>query len=658
MCSLKLPRLISDGMVLQRKKKIHIWGMDEPKRTVVVTFLGSEYTAEVNEEGEWEVFLDGLEAGDIYEMEIRDNAGNKRIVKNVAVGDVWICSGQSNMEYPMEKLKDKYSDDIENCDNKFVRTFKITEHSNFHGPQKELLTGQWKEASKENIFAFSAVAYYFAKRIYEKTGVPIGLIDASLGGSRIESWMGREMLAGYDDFLAAADKYRDDAFVHKQLENNQHQMEQWHSRLDDMDLGLKEKWEQSDIDTSSWKEMEVPCFFCDTALKGFIGSVWFRKEFTIPKELVGRKANLWLGTIVDSDTVYINGVRVGHTDYQYPHRKYVVPKGLLQEGTNVIAVRVNVETGQGRVTPGKAYELSDGEERISLAGIWKYRIGAKCGMSEASDFVNWNPTGLYNGMMAPCHRYTIAGILWYQGEANSRMAGNYSDLMERMIKGYRDKWGDETLPFIYVQLPNFKPELYDIDRDGNSGDWAMVRECQSKALSVPYTRMAVAIDLGEDNDLHPLNKKDIGFRLAGQALSMVYGDGDVCSGPSVIKIEIEKEQNGGHSFSRAVLICGNIAGGMYAYGAEKGDKIRDFELVDEKGGIHQAESEISENKVFLTSMEKLADVREIRYCYHNSNQGGLIYNGKGLPMSPFRIPIAGQAIGKEGDQVGWKAFVE
>lgn len=643
MKKLTLPRLISNGMVLQQKKRVRIWGEDEPGRKVTLFFLDKEYSGATGADGIWELFLPEMKSGGPYVMRIWDDAGEERCIQDILIGDVWMCSGQSNMELPMRRVIDRYPQELEQCgtvQNALpVRTFKITEKSDFHGPLKDLASGEWTALTENTLLDFSAIAYFFAKHFYRLTGVPIGLINASLGGSRIESWMGRDMLEGYDDFLALAEQYSDDAFVTESLERNARQAAAWHSRLDEMDLGLREDWTQEyaveDVSgnaagTDAWQDVEIPFFFQDTALKGFIGSVWFRREFTVGKALAGKEANLWLGTIVDSDTVYVNGVCVGHTDYQYPPRKYVVPSGVLREGKNSIVIRVKSEIGQGRFTDGKKYALFSGEEKIDLSGTWKYRVGAACEMVGETDFVNWKPTGLYHAMTAPCHRYTIAGILWYQGESNTHAsASRYLDLMERMIAGYRKKW-EEELPFFYVQLPNFSAEVYEKDRHALYSDWPGIREAQRRALKIPGTGMAVAIDLGEDNDLHPLNKEGIGYRLAMQAAAALYGTGTECSGPQICGIEM------GCGGMQVKLRFRNAAG-MYARSEEKGMEVKDFELMDRKGRLHPVKAVIAGESVILTWEEEMAGIQEIRYCYRNTNAGALLYNKAGFPMSPFRL---------------------
>lgn len=631
----KIPRLISNGMVLQQKKRVRIWGFDEPGRKVMVAFLGEEYVALTDQEGLWEIRMKETEAGGPYTMDIRDDAGNETVIENILVGDVWVCAGQSNMELPMERVKDRYPKEIADCANPAIRTFKITEHADFHAPLADHLTGEWKRAESGTILQFSATAYFFALQMYQLTGVPVGLINASLGGSRIESWMSREMLEGCQEALDTADRYADDEFVQSVLLQNQQQAVEWHERLDSLDPGLKEHWEKDGTDLRDWETVEIPFFFRDTDLEGFIGSVWFKRSFRAPARMAGKEAKLWLGTIVDSDTVYINGVQVGHTDYQYPPRKYPVPEGILRAGENTVTIHVKCENGHGRFTPDKIYALWNEDDRIDLEGAWNYKIGASCGQILPTDFVNWKPTGLFNGMMAPCRKYTIAGFLWYQGESNTHEPEVYLDRMQRMIAGYRKDWQEETLPFLYVQLPNFAIDIYDSDADETGQGWPVVRELQRQAQTIPGTGMAVAIDLGEDNDLHPLNKKDIGGRLAMLAAKKLYGMNSHCEGPQIDRIRTAGEQG------RIVVLEMNTE--VEARDGEKGSRVLDFELGESKadGALNwlPAQAELSGDRIILKCGELSGAPTEVRYCFANTNRGALIYNSWGYPMSPFRMEI-------------------
>lgn len=630
MGDLRLPRLISDGMILQQKKQIKMWGFDRPGRKVMLSFLGEEYVAVADGQGRFEAVLPPMEPGGPYNLYIGNENGEEIVVTDILIGDVWLCAGQSNMELPMERVKDRYPEEIRECSEPFIRTFKVIEHSDFHGPLRELQSGSWEKADTGTILKFSATAYFFAKQMYQMTGVPVGLINTSLGGSRIQSWMSREMLQGDVEDLLLAEKYADDAFVAGQLERNQENMEAWHRNLDEQDQGLKRNFKELKAPEPSFKEVSIPFFFRDTQLQGFIGSVWFLRNFQVTGGLAGKAAKLWLGTIVDSDTVYINGVMVGHTDYQYPPRKYEIPEGILREGENTIVIRVKCENGHGRFTDGKKYALWNEEEEIDLTGKWYYEIGAACEQIEPTDFVNWKPTGLYNGMVAPCRPYTLAGILWYQGESNTHVPEVYLELMKRMVAGYRKEWGEE-LPFLYVQLPNFAIDRYDSDADETGQGWPVVRELQRRAKKLPRVGMAVTMDLGEDNDLHPLNKKEVGFRLAMLAAKMLYGIASECEGPEICGIDYEMEKTGA-----VLLYFKNITDGMYAYGGEKGKEIRDFELRDEQGIWHRASAVIKEDTIRLTPVERIR-IRPcgVRYLFSNISHGAMIYNRAGFPLSPF-----------------------
>lgn len=625
---LKLSRLISDGMILQQRKKCKIWGFDVPGRNVMVSFLGEEYVTAADEKGNWEVELKEQDWGGPYVMLISDDAGNEKIIENILIGEVWFCSGQSNMELPMERVKDKYPEEIRACANPAIRTFKITEHADFHGPLQDVLTGEWKMADADTILQFSATAYFFATALYERIGVPIGLINASLGGSRIESWMSRKMLEGYEDFLALADQYGEEGFIEERQKQNAAQSEAWHRNLDEKDKGFLEGWQNEEVDLQEWKEVSLPFFFRETELADCIGCIWFRRMFTVPKEMAGKPARLFLGTIVDSDIVYINGVQTGRTEYQYPPRKYDVPEGLLREGENTMVIRVKCERGKGRFTPDKKYALFTETEEVDLTGIWQYRIGALCEAIPETDFVNWKPTGLYHGMTAPCHKYTIAGIIWYQGESNTHVPDIYLDLQERMIKGYRAAWQEEKLPFYYVQLPNFAIDLYDSDADETGCGWPSVRELQRQTLKIPDTGMVVSMDLGEDNDLHPLNKKDLGFRLALLAAAGVYGQDVEYTGPVPETIDWKEEEN------LIVITCSHTGEGMYAQSQRKEKRITDFEVAGEDGRFYPALAQIHKDRI-LVSCKEVVKPEQIRFCFKNTADGALIYNGAGLPMSPF-----------------------
>nr|WP_297705073.1 sialate O-acetylesterase [uncultured Butyrivibrio sp.] len=664
MSELRLPRLLSDGVVLQRRKSIHIWGWDEARAKVAVRLLdedepegtvlcGSE--GECDEKGRFDVYLPAHESGGPYRLEVTDENGNTAIVKDVMIGLVWFCSGQSNMELPVIRVKDKYPELLKIADNNTIRTFKIIEDSSFEGPLEELRSGSWTSVNKDTIVNFSATAFFFAEHLQKLTGQTVGFINASLGGSRISSWMSREMLEGYDELLAEADKYSDEEFRKQVMQANMDNGNTWRKNLFEADLGLKEHWEAwdgiNDSETRSkdknsadkknqgsskdntWKEFKIPGFFKGTDLDGFIGSVWFRRKFDLPEELAGKKARLFLGTIVDNDVVFVNGVRVGDTPYQYPPRKYDIPEGLTRKKDNTIVIRVCVETGLGRFTPGKDYKIFNETSAAFLDGVWQYKVGAKCEMIPPTDFINWKSTGLYNAMTAPCHNFPIDGVTWYQGESNVEDGYDYNALMERMISGYRKAWNEENLPFIGTSLPNFT-----IDSPVKD-DWGKFRLTQAKMLEIPATGLVVTMGLGEDNDLHPVTKKPIGERLALCAAHLKYCYNGEYMGPEVAGIRKITDKDG----KKAIAVELTHANGLQVIDAGKGTEIKDLYVQSEKEKVRAKVILDTENGgllVYIEDDKAYEEAKELMWCCDNTYEGGLISNETEIPMGPFSREIA------------------
>ncbi len=628
MSSLILPRLLSDGAVIQRRKSIHIWGWDKAGARITVKFDNDTESAICDENGRFDAYLSARESGGPYILAVSDDNGNIVIVKDILVGLVWLCTGQSNMELPMARCADEYPKAIENDENDRIRTFKIVEETCYKGPLEEHNSGSWKSVRRDTIRDFSATAYFFAKNLQSMTGQPVGIINASLGGSRIYSWMSREMLEGYDELLAETNKYADESFYNDQIKRNLEKDEKWHNHLVDADLGINGQWDRDDLNTEDWKEFDVPGFFKGTELDGFVGSVWFRRSFDLPAELAGRQARLFMGTMVDSDTIYVNGECVGETAYQYPPRKYNIPMGLTREKDNTIAIRLCVESGMGRFTEGKELKIFNSDGKQNLDGKWKYKIGAKCEPIMPTDFVNWKPTGLFNAMTAPCANYPIDGVIWYQGESN--IEDDYADLTERMVKGYRQLWKDDNLPFIATQLPNFV-----IDQLPLTDDWGRFRLKQNKILNIPMTGLAVTLGLGEDNDLHPTAKEPIGHRLSLWAMYLKYGFSCEYTGPMAenavlvdgIKNKSKIKINLTHSENIQIIDLG------------KGTELEDFYITDLGGKNYKARAEIDGDNVVVECDISADQINTVRYCCENTYHGGLITNVTWIPMSPFELTV-------------------
>jgi sialate O-acetylesterase len=505
-CDVRLPRLISDGMVLQRATKIKLWGWADPGESIQVSISKSTIKTVADAKGNWMIQLDPMVAGGPHLLTI--DGKNHLEVRDILIGDVWLCSGQSNMELTMERVKEKYRDVFSKSHNDKIRHFTIPDRYNFQTPEKDITSGRWISASPKDILEFSAVAYFFALDLYEKYQVPIGLVNAALGGSPVEAWISEDALKNFPDLLREGQRYKDNKLIVSIDSIDRANASSWYKDVNNRDEGLR-KWNAADIDDTNWAEMTVPGYWADTKTGNVNGAVWFRKKIIVPEPLAGNAGHLWMGRIIDADSVFLNGQFVGATGYQYPPRRYQFKAEVLKGGENVVAVRVINNSGRGGFVPEKPYFLSVDKDTISLNGTWKYKVGAKTSALPGQTFIRWKPFGLYNGMISPLVNYGIKGVIWYQGEANTSRAKQYEELFPALIGNWRDKWNMGDFPFLFVQLPNFMEEK----KEPSESHWAELRHAQLlTAKNVINTGMAVAIDVGEWNDIHPLNKRTVGKR--------------------------------------------------------------------------------------------------------------------------------------------------
>lgn len=604
-----LPRLISDGCVLQQGKRTRIWGYADPGTEITAQLQAQKKTTEVREDGSWELFFRNLTAGGPFRMKIQSSDGECRIVSDVYVGEVWVCSGQSNMELPMQRVKDRYPEEMDRS-NQYVRMFKVAERYDFEMPQKDYTSGEWKERTPENISEFSAAACFFGQYLQEDRKVPVGLLDISKGGSRIEAWMSRGSLEGYTELLEEADKYRGEKAVQEFVQRQDKAMSDW---LSCVEAASQEK------PAKGWKDIMLPGWLDSAGLCDFAGCVWLRRTFMVPRQMAGRQASLWLGTMNDSDRTYINGELAGETGYQYPPRKYTVPEGILREGENEICIRLICNSGQGRVTPGKELFLAAGESRVDLSGRWQYQVRCSCEKAPEMDFLCRKASGLYNGMISPSQKYTVRGVLWYQGESNDRRPDDYEDLLQRMILSWRKEWDQDALPFIVIQLPGFSIDL----PEENSG-WPKIRQAQKGAECLPDTAVTVNLDLGEDNDLHPQDKREIAQRAALAARGMVYGEDVPYRGPVPVSCTFEK--------GNVSIVFDTIYGGLLK--TADGQVPGEFCLAGRDGKFYPAECELQGNRVVLRS-EAVAEPQAVRYAWGNAPRRGLLCSGQDLLAAPF-----------------------
>jgi sialate O-acetylesterase len=617
----RLPRLISDGMVLQRDAQVKIWGWAADHEKVTVSFSDSVYHAEANDKGEWSIVVARLKAGGPFTMTV--TGSNSITIKDVMVGDVWVCSGQSNMELPMKRVRPLYEAEIANSENTYIRHFTVPQKYDFNSPHEDLDGGKWEAATPTSVLNFSAVAYFFAAELTQKYHVPIGLINASLGGSPAESWLSEDALKQFPNYLKEAQRFRDASLIQQIESQDKTRIDAWYAQLRQKDEGYRDPlkpWSDPSVDIAGWDTMNVPGYWARTTLGPVNGVVWFRKGVDLPVSMAGLTAKLNLGRIVDADSVFVNGVVVGTTSYQYPPRWYEIPANLLKQGRNTIVVRVISNIGKGGFVPDKRYEIVCAGQTIDLKGDWRFRLGAQMEPLGGQTFIRWKPLGLYNAMIAPLLNYSIKGVTWYQGEANAARPVEYRELFPALIRDWRSKWNERDLPFLYVQLPNFM----EAREQPSESNWALLREAQLMTLSVPRTGMAVAIDLGEWNDIHPLNKKDVGKRLALAAQKIAYGDDNVIfSGPIYQSLSIEG--------NRIILTFTNAGSGLVT----KGNELKYFAIAGDDNRFVWAKAKIENNKVVLWS-ELVPHPVAVRYAWADNPDGADLYNAEGLPASPFR----------------------
>lgn len=536
-------------MVMQAQKSVAIWGYiadnnhsdKKTKKTIIsVAFLGKTYTAEPDMEGTWRVALDPAQAGGPYMMRIgcgAESGDSSLVIDDVYIGDVFLCAGQSNMELQMERLKDDCPEEWALESHPVIRELRFPYATNFSSPQDDTAQAVWKQASRETLGDFSGTAYFFAKKWSEIHHIPVGLIIAAVGGATIECFMSKETLRAVHshgtELASYADRLADAAYADALIAENARETGAWDalvSRSRDPLAGDKHFLSGQWTDSGS---IALPGRFAEQSadFKDFQGVAYFKRNFMVRAEDAGKKANLWLGTIVDSDAAFVNGKYIGETGYRYPPRKYAIPQGLLREGKNAIVLRVVCNSGLGEVTLDKPFAVFFGtaagsaktdlpSDNIDLTGEWRYKITLKTVARPANFFIHWQPSGLYNALIAPALRLPLRAALWYQGESNANTmedAREYKTLLEAMIKEWRGKAGAENLPFVIAGLPVF----------GSAEDplrplWATLRKSQEAVASTARrTAMTDCYDLGEWNDLHPVNKRGIGERLFIAAQTVV-----------------------------------------------------------------------------------------------------------------------------------------
>ena len=611
----QLPRLFSDGAVLQRDQPLRIWGTADADAPVHVDFNGSAVDVVAGADGRWSATLPAQGAGGPYQLAVR--SGDSTLsVRDLLVGDVWLASGQSNMEWPVAS-SDDFEAVIASAGDTQIRHFKIPKSWSAK-PEHDVVGGSWLPASPQTVGTFSAVGYAFARELRAATGVPIGIIDSTWGGSNIQAWMSAASLGIDEEGLAQRMQKVKDA-DERLADEVQQKLLRWKNSDND-----ESKWHLADHDDRDWAVIRVPGAWEYNGWPGMDGVAWYRTTFTLTAEEAEQGAVLSLGPIDDSDQAWVNGHAVGGmTNHWSTPRVYQVPAQALHAGVNSVAVRV-VDGGGGGGIGGshdKSFLQPVGGQRHELAGDWKFRPTEVSVAIEGDK--NQVDTLLYNQMIHPLQPIPLRGVIWYQGEANAGEGSAYAyrDQFATMIKQWRSDFQQSGLPFLWAQLANF---ISDGDTP-TSSSWAMLRESQSAALALPATGQAVIIDVGDPGDIHPTDKQTVGHRLALAARHVAYGESLVYSGPVFKGAHFE------HGMGLLEFDLGDSA--LSVRGG--GDAVQGFELAGADRVFHPASATISAGKVVVQSDAVPLPVA-VRYAWRDNPENANLTNREKLPASPFR----------------------
>lgn len=625
--TLHLPKLLSDGCVLQRSTPVRIWGWSRPQQDVTVAIQKYTQSVKADEQGKWQVTIDALEAGGPFPFVITSEDGS-RIEQHCYVGDVFLCSGQSNMELPMSWVAPEYPGEFAKEADLLLRQYKVVPEYNFARPQQDHSEASWQACDSKGLPDFSAVAYFFGRSLREHLHIPIGLLNVSLGGSPLESWMDESSLGDFPTVLNTLNDYLGEGVAEKKNKDSVALIEQWHENL-----YAKEK----EATQLQWHDITLPTMFNKTPLRDFRGEIELRKTVFLPQSVEGEEASLHLGTMVDSDITRINNMVVGSRTNQYELRDYTVPSGVLRSGANEITIRLTIERGNARVTPGKAITLICGDSIFDVSGRWEYAV-----VSEAQEncpweeFVQWKPTGLYNAMLAPCFPYAVKAVLWYQGESNTgTFAPLYSEMFNNMMALWREKFKQPELPFLIVQLPNFSIDGVE------DGGWPVVREQQwVVAESDRHTATVVTIDSGAWNDLHPTNKKPIGERLYLAALGLVYGEIKAYVQPKLSTVDIQPNQVNLYFEDVDTAEKTGVPGSSTTRKPSNlrtldGNQPGEFAVMWVDGSVEYLPVTVAGNRVTVDINWRMPD--QLRYAWSNNPQTGLLCNDSGVLVAPFTL---------------------
>ena len=610
----QLPQMFQNGMVLQRGMPIPVWGTADPGERVSVTFRKKVYETVAGDDGTWKVMLPQQKAGGPFQLVVNDQT-----IDDCLIGDVWLCSGQSNIDVTIERVYPQYGKVIDDYQNPQIRMFRVQTDTDTRGPKRDVKPTpiNWKPVNKDNAWLFSAVGYFLGREMFEKTGVPQGIIVNSLGGTPIQAWLSADTLRKqFPDELQRTMFYQNDDMVQAMQRANQLANNQWNRMLDQNDVVLGSL--ASGGPAEGWRTVNQ--YDNITGQHQYCGSFWARQQVSIDAQHAGKPARLLVGTLFDADHTYMNGKMVGQTGYQYPPRRYQVPAGLLREGNNQLAVRFISKGGNPHFIKEKPYKLifDDGVE-VPLSTTWEVHEGAKMPNCPSIDAGIQNlPTVLYNAMLAPLAPYALQGVVWYQGESNSGGDARYYETwLTQLVTGWRELWQQQSMPFVVVQLANF---MEPSEKPQDTG-WTTVREAQRQvANKLPDTELACIIDLGEGVDIHPLRKREVAQRVALGFERMLWNK------KLVLAPQVKDASCSGRQVTLTLDQPLRADGALYEFEVAGADGRYVNAAATGKGNIITVDSPIDQPKT-------------VRYAWKNNPTRANVFGKNDLPMAPCQVAI-------------------
>ena len=615
---IKLPGYFTDNMMLQRDMPIKIWGWGNRYETVTVSIHDQKVNTRCKKDGTWEIILSPIPYGGPYSLTVQGKENSIKI-ENILIGDIWLCSGQSNMEWTVEQSANS-KQEVQNANYPEIRALKVPK-SIKNSPQDNF-NAQWEICSPSTVGAFSGIAYYYARALYKEVQIPIGIINASWGGTDIETWISDEAFTALPSNVQKQYNMEVVNNLEEYIRQNKGQKQAFLDAMEN-DPGINNQWFIPGFNTVAWEEMKVPGEWGTTPLSLIDGHVWFKYDLNLTCTEAGRPATLSLGTIDDADITWVNGTKVGNASGWDTPRIYSIPPGILKEGSNNITVRVTDNGGSGGMWGQEAdIYLEIDNPRHSLAGNWKYQMSVANADYHVLDITpNMVHSSLYNTMIHPLTPFRIKGVIWYQGENNVGAGYDYRTLFQTQIKDWRTRWGYE-LPFYWVQLANLYPE----DTTPVGSSWAELRESQAMTLELPHTGQATIYDIGDAYSIHPTNKQEVGRRLSLIALHKDYGrDSLVYSGPTFQNVSFKEN---------TAVITMNTYGSQLTIHNKYG-YLEGFSIAGEDRKFVWAKAFIDANGKIIVYNENIAEPVAVRYAWSN-NPAANLFNAQGLPAIPFR----------------------